>query len=118
MTQSQSSVIKSFFIFLLSEISNSKPGGDGWSRQTNTNAFISLNICMTQNPSSVIRFSSLVFFFNHLKSVITNLGWTEGTHPLNTFVRWDTNASVSPNYCMTQSQSFIIKFSSFIFSTT
>jgi len=31
---------------------------------------------MTQSQSSVIKFSS--FFFYHVKSVITNLGWMRG----------------------------------------
>jgi len=42
-------------------------------------------------------------------------GRDRGTRPPNIFVRGDTNAFVSTNFCMTQSQSSVIKISAFIF---
>jgi len=35
---------------------------------------------LTQSQSSVIKFSSFIFFY-HLKSVITNLGWMRKINP-------------------------------------
>jgi len=57
----------------------------------------------------------LFYFFFHLKLVIANLEWTkgEGEHVSQHFRQRDTDAS--PKFCMTQSQSSVIKFSSFIF---
>jgi len=53
------------------------------------NAFVPPNLCTTQSQSSVIKFSSFVFFY-HLKSVIQT--WDEREDgPPNIFARGHTN---------------------------
>jgi len=76
------------------------------------------NFYMKQSQSSVIKFS----YFYQLKSVITNLGWMKGINPQIIWLHSSNDLEIllivllspPPNFCMTQSQFFVIKFNSFI----
>jgi len=89
MTQSQSSdiiVSSSVFLFFYHlKLVIANPEGTGGRVFPTLLLLVSLNFCMTQNQSSVIRFSYFVFLPSEVSD--TNLGWTEGTHPLNIFAR-------------------------------
>jgi len=72
---------------------------------------LSPNFFMTQNQSSVIKFSSFIFLPPEFSDSKTMEG---GNVSSNIYIR-GTLMLLSPNFFMPQSQSSVIKCSSFIF---
>jgi len=77
-----------------------------------TNAFVSPPT-FVWHKINLLSSSSVLLFFYYLKLVIINLGWNGGGSAPQHFLQRETNAF--PNFCMTQSQSSVVKFNFLFF---